>query len=161
MLQQTHSVDIAVPSGVGLSPEGAAAAPRGARTGFELPEAVVRRVREFAARHDVSVNEVLIQCLNYGLYDRDVLRLISGERRRKNLDHGPRLRCEFLLPQDLKDRLAIVATALRVDRLQVAFRCLDYGIDSTTIENATRIVVASRLRKPGRTVRLDRVTSAA
>jgi hypothetical protein len=161
----------------GTDPGGGPAArePRSERAEFCFPESMKLGIKEIAARFDVSGNEVVLHCLEYGLSNSLVLQLIedaAATRRALGPDAETPdgVRSEHKLTPSLKRRLEETAAWNDTDTKEIARRCVQHGLLDQRLHRLILAAAVSRNGKKlgrtlgrtrGRTVRKEEVTHRA
>jgi hypothetical protein len=123
------------------------------------------RINDVAAMFDVSANEVLIACLQFGLSDPGVVETIRtalSTRERRSQDQEGR-ESHYLLPPSLRERLDAISAAGTSPRplTRIAIICLQNGLFNEELLHIVQERAASRPRKLGRTVSKEATHRAA
>lgn len=160
MLQQIcapvdQPVEASNPAPSPVTPWGRSARPRNqrpknrpARMNLAVSRVLKLQALHVAAKFDVSLSEVLVQCLDHGIDDLTVRELIEHGKDRLPSDDE----VDFLAPESVKNRLFEAGARLRVHKPEILKRCLQWGLSEPSVLAAIKAVAENRSRKLGRTV---------
>jgi hypothetical protein len=139
---------------------------RSKRTALMFSKSTRARMNEVAATFDVSANEVLIACLQFGLSNPAVLELVreamKGPERLTTREETKK--SEHLLPRSLREHLEAIRTRFEAPsrRLtQIATICVQSGLGDAKLLQDIRERAATRTKKLGRTVSKEAIHRAA
>jgi hypothetical protein len=138
---------------------------RSRRSSFIVATSMKARINEVAAMFDVSANEVLIACLQFGLSDPGVVGTIQKAlttRERRSQDEEAR-ESHHLLPPSLRERLDAISAEGTSPRplTRIVTICLQNGLFNEQLLQIVRERAESRPRKFGRTVSKEAIHRAA
>jgi hypothetical protein len=129
---------------------------RSRRSSFLVPTSMKSRMNEVAAMFDVSANEVLIACLQFGLSDPGVMKTIQKAltTRERRLQEEEARESHYLLPPSLRERLDAISAAGTSSRpfTRAVTICLQNGLYNDQLLQIVRERAESRPKKFGRTV---------